>query len=174
MIVVVLAITTIASVVKARRDPTAFAPLYEAYADLVWRYMLSRLGDPELKTAKVTEAASIVSAIPEVRAALLGAGVAVAVAPTAMRPPSTRVRAAGLEDPGAAAPAPGAPAVAHWSMPDPAASGDTDAASYPAFVEIADETTEHLAVMALDRFGHPLDKAGIEHPVFVADRRLRL
>jgi CMP/dCMP kinase len=32
---------------------------------------VGRLGDPELKSAKVTEAASIVSAIPEVRAALL-------------------------------------------------------------------------------------------------------
>ena len=32
---------------RARRDPAAFAPLYEAYADLVWRYALSRLGDRE-------------------------------------------------------------------------------------------------------------------------------
>jgi RNA polymerase sigma-70 factor (ECF subfamily) len=32
---------------RARRDPEAFAPLYEAYVDLVWRYMLSRLGDQE-------------------------------------------------------------------------------------------------------------------------------
>jgi RNA polymerase sigma-70 factor (ECF subfamily) len=32
---------------RARHDPAAFAPLYEAYADLVWRYALSRLGDPE-------------------------------------------------------------------------------------------------------------------------------
>jgi len=28
-------------------DPRAFAPLYEAYADLVWRYAMSRLGDPD-------------------------------------------------------------------------------------------------------------------------------
>lgn len=32
---------------RARRDPADFAPLYEAYVDLVWRYALSRLGDPE-------------------------------------------------------------------------------------------------------------------------------
>src|SRR6476469_8604191 len=34
---------------------------------------------------------------------------------------------------------PGAPLAAHWSMPDPSAAGDTDDASYPAFVEAADE-----------------------------------
>lgn len=32
---------------RARRDPADFAPLYEAYVDLVWRYALNRLGDPE-------------------------------------------------------------------------------------------------------------------------------
>ncbi|MDQ3656876.1 MAG: hypothetical protein M3457_17615 [Chloroflexota bacterium] len=31
----------------ARRDPHAFAPLYEAYADLVWRYAMSRLGNAD-------------------------------------------------------------------------------------------------------------------------------
>jgi RNA polymerase sigma-70 factor (ECF subfamily) len=35
----------LAHVERARRDPAAFAPLYEAYVDLVWRYALSRLGD---------------------------------------------------------------------------------------------------------------------------------
>jgi RNA polymerase sigma-70 factor (ECF subfamily) len=34
-------------IARARHDPAAFAPLYEAYADLVWRYALSRLGDRE-------------------------------------------------------------------------------------------------------------------------------
>src|SRR5690606_15112717 len=34
---------------------------------------------------------------------------------------------------------PGAPATAHWSMPDPAATGGTDEDTYPAFVAIADE-----------------------------------
>jgi RNA polymerase sigma-70 factor (ECF subfamily) len=32
---------------RAKRDPAAFAPLYDAYADLVWRYALSRLGNRE-------------------------------------------------------------------------------------------------------------------------------
>jgi protein-tyrosine-phosphatase len=34
---------------------------------------------------------------------------------------------------------PGSPPTAHWSMADPAAEGDSDAASYPAFVRTADE-----------------------------------
>jgi ArsR family transcriptional regulator, arsenate/arsenite/antimonite-responsive transcriptional repressor / arsenate reductase (thioredoxin) len=34
---------------------------------------------------------------------------------------------------------PGSPVNAHWSMPDPSAAGDTDEASYPAFVQAADE-----------------------------------
>lgn len=29
----------------ACRDPRAFAPLYDAYVDIVWRYAMSRLGD---------------------------------------------------------------------------------------------------------------------------------
>ena len=32
---------------RAKRDPRAFAPLYNAYADMVWRIAMSRLGDPE-------------------------------------------------------------------------------------------------------------------------------
>lgn len=31
----------------ARRDPRAFAPLYDAYVDLVWRYALRRLGNED-------------------------------------------------------------------------------------------------------------------------------
>jgi protein-tyrosine-phosphatase/DNA-binding transcriptional ArsR family regulator len=34
---------------------------------------------------------------------------------------------------------PGRPPAAHWSMPDPAAEGDTDEESYPAFQRTADE-----------------------------------
>jgi RNA polymerase sigma-70 factor (ECF subfamily) len=37
----------LATVERAKRDPAAFAPLYDAYADLVWRYALSRLGNRE-------------------------------------------------------------------------------------------------------------------------------
>jgi RNA polymerase sigma-70 factor (ECF subfamily) len=36
-----------ARIVAAQADPRAFAPLYEAYVDLVWRYALSRLGERE-------------------------------------------------------------------------------------------------------------------------------
>jgi RNA polymerase sigma-70 factor (ECF subfamily) len=35
----------LARIEQARLDPAAFAPLYEAYVDLVWRYSMSRLGD---------------------------------------------------------------------------------------------------------------------------------
>lgn len=37
----------IAQIERAQQDPQAFAPLYETYADLVWRYALSRLSDQE-------------------------------------------------------------------------------------------------------------------------------
>lgn len=35
----------LAHIVAAQREVEAFAPLYEAYVDLVWRYAISRLGD---------------------------------------------------------------------------------------------------------------------------------
>lgn len=34
-------------IAAAQHDPRAFAPLYEAYADLVWRYAMRRLANPE-------------------------------------------------------------------------------------------------------------------------------
>jgi len=39
--------TELAIVAEARLDPRAFAPLYERYVDLVYRYCLRRLGNPE-------------------------------------------------------------------------------------------------------------------------------
>lgn len=36
-----------ARIAAAQSNPQAFAPLYEAYADLVWRFAMSRLGDSE-------------------------------------------------------------------------------------------------------------------------------
>ena len=35
------------TVERAKRDPRAFAPLYDTYADMIWRFAMSRLGDPE-------------------------------------------------------------------------------------------------------------------------------
>lgn len=43
----------LARIEAARRDRRAFAPLYEAYADLVWAYAMRRLGDADL-AAEVT------------------------------------------------------------------------------------------------------------------------
>jgi RNA polymerase sigma-70 factor (ECF subfamily) len=37
----------LAHIAAAQQDIRAFAPLYESYVDLVWRYALSRLGDPQ-------------------------------------------------------------------------------------------------------------------------------
>jgi RNA polymerase sigma-70 factor (ECF subfamily) len=37
----------LAWIAAAKDDPRHFAPLYEAYVDLVWRYALNRLGDPQ-------------------------------------------------------------------------------------------------------------------------------
>ena len=39
---------------------------------------------------------------------------------------------------------PGPPPAAHWSMPDPAAEGDNDKATYRAFVHAADELEERI------------------------------
>ena len=37
----------LAQIERAKADPKEFAPLYEAYADLVWRYAMKRLGSEE-------------------------------------------------------------------------------------------------------------------------------
>jgi len=42
---------------------------------------------------------------------------------------------------------PGAPAAAHWSIADPAAQGDTDAATYPAFAQLADELEVRVGLL---------------------------
>jgi protein-tyrosine-phosphatase len=42
---------------------------------------------------------------------------------------------------------PGRPATAHWSMPDPAAEGDSDDSTYPAFCRIADELEGRIALL---------------------------
>lgn len=55
-------------IVRARRDPRAFAPLSDRYADPVYRYALRRLGDPE----QAADAASqvfvrVLAALPRYR-----------------------------------------------------------------------------------------------------------
>ena len=42
---------------------------------------------------------------------------------------------------------PGRPRAAHWSMPDPAAAGDTDEESYPAFERTADELEGRIELL---------------------------
>jgi protein-tyrosine-phosphatase/DNA-binding transcriptional ArsR family regulator len=42
---------------------------------------------------------------------------------------------------------PGQPAAAHWSMADPAAEGDTNAKSYPAFCRTADELEVRIGLL---------------------------
>jgi protein-tyrosine-phosphatase/DNA-binding transcriptional ArsR family regulator len=42
---------------------------------------------------------------------------------------------------------PGQPVTAHWSMADPAAEGDTDESSYPAFVRTADEIDTRVELL---------------------------
>ena len=53
---------------------------------------------------------------------------------------------------------PGAPIAAHWSMADPAAAGDSDAASYPAFELIADEIESRVALLLADLRIRPLER----------------
>ena len=45
---------------------------------------------------------------------------------------------------------PGAPIVAHWSIADPAATGDTDTATYAAFQQVADEIEGRVALLLAD------------------------
>lgn len=42
---------------------------------------------------------------------------------------------------------PGGPITAHWSMADPAATGDTDEATYPAFEQVADEISGRVELL---------------------------
>jgi protein-tyrosine-phosphatase len=45
---------------------------------------------------------------------------------------------------------PGTPIAAHWSMADPAAAGDTDKATYPAFQRVAEEIESRVALLLAD------------------------
>ncbi|HYI25780.1 MAG TPA: sigma-70 family RNA polymerase sigma factor [Thermomicrobiales bacterium] len=55
-------------IAAAQADPRAFAPLYETYVDLVWRYALNRLGDQQ----RAADATSVtfqraITALPKYR-----------------------------------------------------------------------------------------------------------
>jgi ArsR family transcriptional regulator, arsenate/arsenite/antimonite-responsive transcriptional repressor / arsenate reductase (thioredoxin) len=45
---------------------------------------------------------------------------------------------------------PGAPVASHWSLPDPAAAGDSDEATYPAFQAVADEIESRVTLLLAD------------------------
>lgn len=45
---------------------------------------------------------------------------------------------------------PGEPTSAHWSIPDPASSGPDDDATYPAFVQVADDVEARVALLLAD------------------------
>ena len=53
---------------------------------------------------------------------------------------------------------PGQPTTSHWSMPDPAADVDTDAASYPAFVRTADELETRVGLLIAELTAQPPER----------------
>jgi protein-tyrosine-phosphatase/DNA-binding transcriptional ArsR family regulator len=53
---------------------------------------------------------------------------------------------------------PGRPVTAHWSMADPAAAGDTDEATYPAFVRTADEIDTRVQLLVAELTHRSQDK----------------
>jgi RNA polymerase sigma-70 factor, ECF subfamily len=63
----------LAQIELAKKDPAAFAPLYEAYADLVWRYAVKRLADEE-RAADATSQVfiKVIAALPKYKPALRG------------------------------------------------------------------------------------------------------
>ena len=53
---------------------------------------------------------------------------------------------------------PGAPIVAHWSMADPAAAGDSDDETYRAFRDVADDIDARVALLLADLRIRPLER----------------
>jgi protein-tyrosine-phosphatase/DNA-binding transcriptional ArsR family regulator len=51
------------------------------------------------------------------------------------------------------------PSLVHWSVPDPALEGDTDEASYPAFVRTADELESRVAHLIAQIHSQPTKEA---------------
>ena len=53
---------------------------------------------------------------------------------------------------------PGTPIAAHWSIADPAAAGDNDETTYPAFQAAADEIEERVALLLADLRIRPVER----------------
>ena len=53
---------------------------------------------------------------------------------------------------------PAAPISAHWSIPDPSASGDDDDATYAQFQDVADEIEARVALLLIDLRTGPLER----------------
>lgn len=60
---------------RAKQDPRAFAPLYETYADMVWRFAMSRLRHPE-RASDVTSQTFVkaIQSLPRFQPKLQGEG----------------------------------------------------------------------------------------------------
>jgi protein-tyrosine-phosphatase len=54
---------------------------------------------------------------------------------------------------------PGSPIAAHWSIADPAAAGDSDEATYPAFELVADDIERRVELLLADLKTPPLQEA---------------
>jgi RNA polymerase sigma-70 factor, ECF subfamily len=63
----------LAQIERSKVDPREFAPLYEAYADLVWRYAVKRLGNDE-RAADATSQVfiKVIAALPNYKPAMRG------------------------------------------------------------------------------------------------------
>ena len=53
---------------------------------------------------------------------------------------------------------PGEPTAAHWSIADPAAAGDDDEATYPAFQRVADEIESRVDLLLADLMTRPIER----------------
>jgi protein-tyrosine-phosphatase len=53
---------------------------------------------------------------------------------------------------------PGAPITAHWSIADPAATGDDDEATWPAFERVADEIDDRVTLLLADLEIRPTER----------------
>jgi protein-tyrosine-phosphatase/DNA-binding transcriptional ArsR family regulator len=53
---------------------------------------------------------------------------------------------------------PGTPTTAHWSIPDPAATGDSDESTYPAFQQVADELETRIGVLIAELVTQPTER----------------